>query len=594
VIRIVRALSVLLLALAGAAGFGLVTSCNIAGTGGSGATGGLNVFLTDAPTDEWEQVTVVLKSIGLHRAGGDAWETVWTADPANPAAGTINLVELNGVAEFLKNATLPVGTYNMMRIVIDTDPATMTLVPDGAMTPIAASNIHVVDPSGRGELRVELDPDIVVEEGKDTNLMVDFDLAHPLSIVNIDGKVVISLKIRHRALPRHLKDIQFARTIGDITAAAPDLTSFTVKTLRETDVTFQVNANTMYYDVDAKAPGSFTGLSALVGTGAALVASNMNADGSLYARRVWYSTDIDLLPRFTPEGLVRRVGDTWLTIVKKRTEALPTGDYHHRCDWTAETVFVDENTQWTFRDVDMGTGTGVLRHIARGFRVEVTYVNIDVYPRVAATVNVRSAHAEGLVVNPTLESFGLGWFRNVRTMVYSAVADHGFGWWFYGEPAARSTDVQAFVDTVDQARQAHLWVFAWAGLYWDQALGRWVVEDLVLAPMRLSDLTRITTAYSASTGSMGVSTYDLWDLTTPTDMTIELDTEGDLQTVVGSFVRNAETNLVTFTLPVTPDKWEALLTPDVNMVKIWVRPEKETDGSFAWHAYSVIAYTYVR
>ncbi len=591
--RIVRIFSLVLLGIAAAAGLGLVTSCNIAGSGSSGATGGLNLFITDAPTDEWEQVTVVLKSIGLHRKGSDAWETVWTADPANPAAGTINLVELNGVAEYLKNVTLQVGTYNMMRIVIDTDPATMTLVPDGAMAPIAAANIHVVDPSGRGEIRIDLDPAIVIEEGKDANLMVDFDLAHPLSIVNIDGKVVISLKVRHRALPRHLRDIQFARTIGDITAAAPDLTSFTVKTLRETDVTFKVNANTIYYDVDAKGPGSFTGLSALVGTGAALVASNMNADGSLYARRVWYSTDIDILPRFTPEGLVRRVGDTWLTIVKKRTEALPTGDHRHRCDWTAETVFVDENTKWTFQDIDMGTGTSVLRHIARGFRVEVTYVNIDVYPRVAATVNVRSAHAEGLVVNPTLESFGLGWFRNVRTMFYGAVADHGFGWWFYGEPAARSTDIQALIDSVDQARQAHLWVFAWAGLYWDQANGRWAVEDLVLAPMRLHDYTRITAGYTAASGSMAVSTYDCWDRTTPIEMTIKLDTTGDLQTVVGSFVRNTETNLVTFTLPVPPDKWEALLTPDVNKVKIWVRPVKEEAG-YSWHAYSVIAYTFVR
>jgi hypothetical protein len=591
--RLIRTLSIVLLAIAGAAGLGLVTSCNIAGTGGTGATGGLNLFLTDAPTDEWEQVTVVLKSVGLHRKGADGWDTVWTADPANPAAGTINLVELNGVAEFLKNATLQVGIYTMARIVIDTDPATMTLIPDGAMAPIAASNIHVVDPSRRGEIRIDLDPAIVIEEGQDANLMVDFDLAHPLSIVNIDGKVVINLQVRHRALPRHLKNIQFARTIGDITAAASDLTSFTIKTLRETDVTFQVNADTIYYDVDAKAAGSFSGLSALVGAGAALVASNMNADGSLYARRVWYSTDIDLLPRFSPEGLVRRVGDTWLSIVRKRTEALASGDHRRRCDWTSETVFVDENTKWTFRDIDMGTGTAALRHIARGYRVEVTYVDADVYPRVAAAINVRSAHAEGLVVNPTLENFGLGWFRNVRTMFYSAVADHGFGWWFFGEPAARSTDVQAFIDSVDQARQAHLWVFAWAGLSWDTANGRWAVEDLVLAPMKLHDYTRITTGYTAASGSMVVSTYDCWDWETPAEMTIKLDATGDLQTVVGSFVRNAETNLVTFTLPVLPDKWEGLLTPDVNKVKIWVRPVKEEAG-FSWHAYSVIAYTFVR
>jgi hypothetical protein len=318
----------------------------------------------------------------------------------------------------------------------------------------------------------------------------------------------------------------------------------------------------------------------------------MNADGSLYARRVWYATKIDLLPQFTPEGLVRRVGDTWISIVKKRTEALPTDNSRHHCDWTTETVFVDENTKWTFRDIDMGTGPSVLRHIARGFRVEVTYAAIDVYPRVAATINVRSAHADGLVVNPTLESFGLGWYRYVKTMHYSAITDHAFGWWFYGEPAARSTDIQTFIDSVDQARQARLWVFAWAGLYWDQANDRWAVEDLVLAPMKLHDFTKITTGYTDASGSMGVSTFDCWDSTVPAEMTIKLDKTGDLQTVVGSFVWTAETNLATFTLPVPPANWEALLTPAVNKVKIWVRPVKE-GTEFSWHAYTVIAFTFV-
>jgi Domain of unknown function (DUF4382) len=593
--RFIRSLSIVLLALAGAAGFGLVTSCNITG-GGSSATGSLNVLVTDAPTDEWEQVTVVLKSLSLHRNGGSSWETVWTADPANPAAGTINLVELNGVAEYLENATLPVGTYDLLKIGIDIDPKTMTLIPDGATAPIDPANITVVDPSGKGEIKVDLDPAIVVEEGKTTNVMVDFDLAHPLSIVNLDGKVVISLKIRHRAMPRHLQDIQFARTIGKITVAATDLTSFTVKTLRDTDVTFKVNSSTIYYDVDAKAAGSFTGLSALVGTGGALVDSNMNADGSLFARRVWYSKDINLLPTFTPEGLVRRVGDTWLSIVKKRTETLATGDDHHRCNWMAETVFVDETTQWTFRDVEMGRGLDILRYIARGCRVEVTYKNVDVYPHVADTITVRSAHAEGLVVDPTNDSFGLGWWRHVKTMYYSGITDHAFGWWFYGADATRATGttgIQAFIDIVGQARQARLWVFAWAGLYWDKANTRWAVEDLVLAPMKLHDFTKITTGYTEDSGSMVVSTFDCWDLTTPTEMTVKLDKEGDLQTVVGSFTWTAETNIVTFTLPVPPDKWDDVLTPAVNKVKIWVRPVKEEAG-YTWHAYTVLAYTFVR
>jgi hypothetical protein len=179
-------------------------------------------------------------------------------------------------------------------------------------------------------------------------------------------------------------------------------------------------------------------------------------------------------------------------------------------------------------------------------------------------------------------------------MAYSNVADHAFGWWFYGAPATRSTDIPAFVDAVEQARLAHLWVFAGARLFWDKDGGRWVVEDLVLAPMKLHDFTKITTGYTEASGSMGVSTYDCWDWTTPTEMTIKLDRTGDLQTVVGSFVWTADTNIATVTLPVLPDNWEDVLTPAVNKVKIWVRPQKETDGAYAWHAYTVIAYTLVR
>jgi hypothetical protein len=591
--RIIRNLSLSFLMVAAVAGFGLVTSCNITGGGPSGATGGLNLLLTDGPTDEWQEVTVVLKSVSLHSRGGNTWEDVWTADPANPASGTVNLVDLSGVTAILQKATIPVGTYNLLKLVIDTDPATMKLV-DDLGNQIPASQITVVDPSGKGEIKVDLSPAITVAEGETTNLIVDFDLAHPLSIVNLDGKVVVSLKVRHKALPRHLKNIQFARTIGDITAAATDGTSFTIKNLQESELTFGVNANTIYVDADANAAGNFDGLKALVNSGAALVASNMNADGSLYARRVWYAASIDTLPQFTPEGLVRRVGENWLKILKKRTETLSTGDDHHRCDWNSETVFVDENTTWTFQEIAMGTGTSVLRHIAKGFRVEVNFVDPAASPKVAASINVHSAHAEGLVTSATLDNFIFGWRDHTRTMVYSGIADHTFGWWFYGLPSGRSAVIQDFVDSVDQARSANLWVFAHAGLYWDQANSRWVVEDLVLAPVKLHEFTKITTGYTAAAGSMGVSTFDCWDDSVPVTMTVMLDTTGDLQTVVGSFVWNSATDLVTFTLPVLPAEWEALLTPAVNRVKIWVRPVKATDGSFSWHAYSVIAYQFIR
>ncbi|MBE3125893.1 MAG: DUF4382 domain-containing protein [Acidobacteria bacterium] len=260
--RFFRNLSLSLLAVAVVAGFGLITSCNITGGGASGARGGLNVLLTDGPTDDWQEVTVVLKSVSLHRRDGNSWEDVWTADPANPASGTVNLVDLSGVTMILQKATISVGAYNLLKLVINADPSTMKLVDDQG-TQIASSQITVVDPSGKGEIKVELSPAITVAEGATTNLEIDFDLAHPLSIVNLDGKVVIGLKVRHKALPRHLKNIQFARTIGDITAA--DGTSFTIKNLQESELTFGVNANTIYIDADTNQAGTFTGLSGLVG-----------------------------------------------------------------------------------------------------------------------------------------------------------------------------------------------------------------------------------------------------------------------------------------------------------------------------------------
>jgi hypothetical protein len=589
--RISRNLSLSLLVVAALAGFGLVTSCNIMGGGASGATGGLNLLLTDGPTDEWSKVIVVIKSVSLHRHDGNSWEDVWTADPANPDAGKVNLIDMTGVSQILASAKIPVGTYNQLKLVIDTDPAKITLIDDLDRT-IDPANITVVDPSGKGEIKIDLSPAIDVVEGGTANLIVDFDLAHPLSIVNLDGKVVISLKLRHKALPRHLNSLQFARTIGDITAAAADGTSFTIKNLQGSELTFGVNANTIYIDADTNKPGDFAGLAALVASkGAALVASNMNSDGSFYARRVWYAAKIDTLPQFTPEGLVRRVGENWLRIMKKKTETLSTGDDEHKCDWDSETVFVDESTTWTFQNLAMGTGTSILRYIAKGFRVEVTFVDPAASPKVAASINVHSAHAEGLVASATNDNFSFGWHDHTRIMNYSAVDQHTFGWWFYGLPSSRSTVIADFISAVDQARAANLWVFAHAELYWNNA--GWVVENLVLSPIKLHDFTKITTGYNASDGSLGVSTYDCWDESVPVTLNVMLDTTGDLQTVVGSFVWTAATNIVTFTLPVPPAEWVTLLTPDVNKVKIWVRPVKSGE-TYSWHAYSVIAYSFIR
>lgn len=598
--RFIRRVFLSLLAIAGVAGFGLVTSCNIAGSS-SGGTGNLMMLMTDGPTDDWTEVTVHFLSASLHRKAADGWEAFWTANSSDPASGKVNLVDLSGVSDILNAGAFQAGTYDRLKLVLNTSTAadSMHLV-TAEGTVIAPGDITVVDPSGAGEIKVDLDPDLVVEAGQNNIVGIDFDLAHPLSIVNLDGKVVISLKVRHKALPRHLNSLQFARTLGDITAATAHTdgtATFKIKNLQGAEIEFNADGSTIYTDVSSGggAAGGFDGLKALAGTGAALVASNMNSDGSLYARRVWYADEIAKLPAFTPEGLVRRIGDSWLSIEKKKTEAMPTGDYRHRCDWDAETVFVNAETTWAFQGTDMGvTGLAGLAYVSRGFRVEAVYIDENVTPKIAKSINIQFAHAEGIIAEPALENFKLGWFNRTKTMVYSAVSGHEFGWWSYGMDSARSADRQALIDTVAAAGEARLWVFAWAGLTWDATGLQWAVENLVLAPVKLHEMTRITTAYQASAATMGVTTYNGWDASIPEAMTIKLDTTGDLQTIVGSFLWRADTNLVTFTLPVPAAQWETLLTTTVDKVRVWVRPVKETDGTFTWHAFSVIAYQFLR
>jgi hypothetical protein len=603
--RFFRSFRVFFLVLAGLAGFGLVTSCNI--LGGSG-TGNLTVLMTDAITDDWTEVSVHFLSASLRRQGTGTWEEIWTAPTAD--SGKVNLLDLSGVNDILSAGTLKEGTYDYLKLVLNTStgPESMTLI-DANGAQILPEDITIVDPSGAGEIKVELSPKLDIKAGENNLLSIDFDLAHPLSIVNLDGKVVISLKVRHKALPRDLTRIQFARTLGKITSAtanADGTAAITITNLQDTPIDFIANPGTVYIDVTTgtAAPGTFDGLKALAGTetGAALVASNMNSNGDLFARRIWYSDDIAELPSFSPEGLVRRVGDNWLIIHGKKTEVVSAS--FHKCNWGGETVFVDEGTQWTFQGEPMGdetfVGTVGLQYLARGYRVEIVYDPEITTAKVADSINIQSAHHDGLITEPTVDDFKLGWFWWTSTMLYSDISGHEFGWWFYGldygtEPHG-SADRQALIDMVAAAREARLWVFAYAGFTWDAATLQWVVEDLVIAPMKLHDYTRITEGYNAETGTLGVSTYSCWDKTTPENWTIKLDHEATdpLQTIVGLFIWRADTHVVTFTLPVLPDDWATVLVPTVDKVKIWVHPVKADDGSYSWHAYSVLAYRFVR
>lgn len=574
------------------------------------AGGSLNLAVTDAPSDSWQQVSVVLKTASLRNRADQTWTQVWAADPANPASGVVNLVDLASVAELLGKVTVAAGTYDRLQLTIDPDPATMILVDDGGAT-IPAADITVVDPGGKGQINVVIDPALTVTAGATASLQADFDLAHPLSIVQetIGGaqKVVLNLQVRHKALPARLQDLQFARKLGKVTAATA--TGFTLTDARNATFTYGVDANTIYMDADAKAAGTLAGLTA--GT-YALVASNLNADGSLYARRVWYAADAATLPARTPEGLVRRVNlsANSFTVFARNVAASTM-----RERWGGQTVKVDANTEWTFHTtVAMGKGTDPLRNIWRGVRVDV---QLDSAGTTATAVNVNNAHDEGYITAATASGLTFGWpgrpqlpmaagisfgpgDMGGRTWNYhqdASDAANAFSWWYYGLPSGASKVVQDLIDTIGAATAANLPPTGYANLFWDTASGSWQAYQLVLSPEPLP-LATITTAYAdgatAGSGTLGVTFRTPFAVSTVAPMTVTLDYAGDLQTVVEALTWDGSARVLTFQAPVDHAQWATLLVPPaasaLGGARIWVRPVKN-GASFDWHAYNVEVFT---
>lgn len=563
----------LLVALAGLAlilaGLPFVSSCVIGGAG----EGVFSLLVTDAPSDEWREIGIRLESIQVFKSSNDVWEEIWAADPGDPGAGTIDLVSLAGAGEILANTTIPAGTYNRIKFTIDPDPAAMTLVDADGLT-VPPGDIIFTNPDGTGEIVAELDPAVSLSKNETESVLVDFDLGHPLSIARVDDKVVLNFQIRRKALPAEIKDLQVAPTIGNLVSVDPDSSGFTVRTGRGVEISFDVDASTSYYDADAGAAGSFEALASLAGTGAVLADSSLAAAGPPYAWSVWYAADAATLSLAAPGGLVRQVGADRIVVARSGV---------------AQTIVVDADTLWTYRGTEMGTGPGLLSVIDPGFRVETVIADPGASPRVAAFVDVVQASADGIVASAGPQSFVFGDSTASDIMVYSAVAGHAFAWAFDAVDGSGSASVTDFVETVGKASDAGFSLAGAASLRWDDENTRWVVEDLLIVPARLHELTRITAGYTDASGEMELATYDPWDGVAPLSLTVQLDTDGDLATEVGSIVVDGGSGAVTYAFPVPAGQWPSLLVPELDKALISVRADIAADGTLTWRAYTILA-----
>src|SRR6202166_306923 len=110
----------------------LIAACGGGGSGGSSTTpinqaaqtGNVSMVVSDASTEDWATIGVKVLSIALVTLGGCTHVAVYTAPTMAP---TINLAQLDQIAEILGNASVPVGTYTAAVLSVSANPSDVLL-----------------------------------------------------------------------------------------------------------------------------------------------------------------------------------------------------------------------------------------------------------------------------------------------------------------------------------------------------------------------------------------------------------------------------------------------------------------------------------
>lgn len=535
------------------------------------STGTVAFAFTDAPADGWSKVEVTVKTIRLRsQADPTKFETVFTG------SATVNLVDLDTIGELLGTASVPVGTYDRMELGLDLDPAKITLV-DSAGNTVPASKIVIgqsLQQNG-GLVPVDLNPVLTVATGQTNLLQVDFDLAHPLSLfVDPVGNVVFNVRMVHKPV-KAMARMQFRHTRGQIKSVGAS--SFVLTNQHAKDLTLAYDSNTWYWDVDAKASGSAAGL---VAGKFALVFINMQQDGSLFARRVYYSSDSTKLPAFTPEGHIvdiDLVGNRIFVSTDQGPSTSRDGQFR------AKVISIDPNattgTQFFFEgDTDLGVGAAGLATLRRGFKINLEVRDPLAVPMVARRINVQRAADEGAFSAVSATSFTFG-TTNGRTYGYSQTP--AFTWWPFADPTAAQSTVSTFVSAAQTGMGAGH-AFGATSLAWDSTAKAWASKDMILMPERLP-MGTIATAYSSTSKTLVLS-YTAPGSTTPVTQPVLLADSGAVQTMVLK-VRNQNGVITTSLVPAA--NWAAELTTGVT--KAWASVMPQSDGSLK--AYTLMVYT---
>ncbi len=113
-----------------------MTSALLAGCGGGSGgssgitspaaqTGNVSMLVSDASTEDWATIGVQILSIALVPEGGGSNVVVYSAPTPAP---TVNLAELDQIAEILGNVSVPTGTYTGAVLTVSGNQGDISLV----------------------------------------------------------------------------------------------------------------------------------------------------------------------------------------------------------------------------------------------------------------------------------------------------------------------------------------------------------------------------------------------------------------------------------------------------------------------------------
>ena len=203
-----------LAALAAVAAAAVLAACGGGGGSDSGATGTLQLSLTDAPSC-YEHVYVTVEKARVHSSGAAAdadagWHDLTLATPKR-----IDLLNLtNGVLEELGSMPLPAGSYSQLRLVLADNSNADPLA--NAVQPIGGALVPLRTPSAQQsglKLQVHFD----VEAGKMIDLVLDFDACK--SVVKASNSGNYNLKPVVSVTPKYVSSIQgYVTTTMSLTA----------------------------------------------------------------------------------------------------------------------------------------------------------------------------------------------------------------------------------------------------------------------------------------------------------------------------------------------------------------------------------------